>query len=414
MSFSYENQGGNTFLVYPIGKGEQLDSMCAGVLTNNNIPGLIKAVFTQAGSNWFIRYNVSSMASVKQVFSGPVNKTRLLSVLHGIVDAILPMGQYRIDPDMIVLDTNYMFVDVSTGRIMLICLPIIRKKARQGVDFCAFFKQIMFTTQFDQTEDYDYVAKIISYLNSTAAFSLTQFKDLLSEISAEVSPAPAAMGTPGYPQGVHAVRLEKPQPQPIPIPGVPPVSPVRPAPSAPPSWPSSPAGWPTPPPPPTSPVPAAPAVPLTSPASAAPAAPIGAPPAQPGSPAFPAGGQQVQTPGAVGNFDATVPLDQGQPARQITPYLFRKRSGEKIPVTKPIFRIGRDVNYNDYPITDNIYVSHGHCHIISRDGEYYIVDDNSKNHTSVDGTKIPPEQEVKLTHGCEFIIANEKFEFMLY
>lgn len=45
---------------------------------------------------------------------------RLLSVLHGIVDAILSAGQYRIGPGMIVLDTNYMYVDVPVGRTMLI------------------------------------------------------------------------------------------------------------------------------------------------------------------------------------------------------------------------------------------------------------------------------------------------------
>lgn len=68
MGFSYENQGGSTFLVYPVGKGEQLDSVSAGFLTNNNIPSLIRPVFTQAGSKWFIRYNVSSKVSVKRFF----------------------------------------------------------------------------------------------------------------------------------------------------------------------------------------------------------------------------------------------------------------------------------------------------------------------------------------------------------
>ena len=63
---------------------------------------------------------------------------------------------------------------------------------------------------------------------------------------------------------------------------------------------------------------------------------------------------------------------------------------------------------------DNIYISHGHCHIVSRDGMYFVVDNNSKNHTYVDGIQVPPGQEVKLTHGCKLRIANERFEFMLY
>ena len=532
MSFSYENQGGNTFLVYAIEEGDQLDSMSVGMITNNSIPGLIKAVFTQMDTSRFIKYNVSSKIPVKQFFSGPINKKRLLGVCHGIVDATLSAEEYMIDPNMIVIDTNYMFADVSTGETTLICLPIIRENS-QSVDLGAFFKHIMFTTQYDQTEDCDYVAKIINYLNSAAIFSPKQFKGLLSEISAADRSAPAAMGKAGFPPTAGAVRIGTPQPQfqpaptpaapkappapPVPparpTPPTPPVPPTPPAPSVPPkpSAPPTPPGakWAVPPPPSSSPQPAqpqapdtgeeislfyllqhynkenadkykaqqerkkalkggkagaspapakgptaskqktppfavpgqpaapaapftppAPAVPNTPSAPARPAAPpaaVAPPPAQAFTPP-PMGGQQRQVPGSYGNFgstvffsengqsnSATVLLGPGQPAQQqVIPYLVRKRNSQKILITKPIFRLGRDAEFNDYAITDNIYVGHSHCHIVSRDGEYFVVDNNSKNRTSINGQSITSGQEVKLTHGCSLSLANEEFEFRMY
>ena len=426
MSYTYENQGESMFLIYAMEEGEQLDSMSVGKITKNNIPGLTKIVLTQMYANRSIKYNVSSQISVKQFLSGTISKKRLLSVCQGIVDAMLSAEEHTIDPNMLVLDTEHMFANVPTGEITLICLPVIRQNP-QRVDPGAFFKHIVFTTQHDQTEDCDYVAKIINYLNSTPAFSLRQFKGLLTEIGTAASPAPAPLGNAGFPPAAGAVRPDGPQPQvqpapapaapkAPPVPPTPPAQPARPAPSAPP------AGWTPPPPSFGAPAPAAPSAPPSS-IPVVPAAPVTPPPAQ-GFPAPPVGGKQAPAPGNLGGAapspggsqrnPAPAPFGQTQPVRQPMPHLIRKRSGEKISITKPVFRLGRDIQSNDYPITDNIYVSNNHCHIVSRGGEYFIVDNGSKNHTSVDGASIPSGQEVRLTHGCRLVIANEEFEFRLY
>ena len=453
MNLTYENQGGSTFLVCAIEEGEQLDSMSAGMLNHNDIPGLVKAEFTQTGANRSVRYNVSSKIPVKQYFSGPVNKKRLLGVCLGIVDAILSAEEYMIGPDMLVIDTEYMFTDAAAGETALICLPVIREDPQ--VDLCAFFKRVMFSAQYDQTEDRGYTAKIINYLNGAAAFSPERFKELLTELSSADKSAPVGPGNAEYPPVPPAAAAPKtPWAAPVaPMASVPPAGPAAPMAFVPPTGPLMPEApvpptgplTPEAPVPPTGPVapmasvpptgPVAPmaSVPPTGPAApmasvpptgpVAPAAPVSPPPGQ-GFSAFPMGGRQTQTPGGFSGAasfpqdsqwdSSTVILDRESSSRQITPHLFRTRNSEKIPISKPIFRLGRDIESNDYAITDNIYVGHSHCHIVSRDGEYFVVDDNSKNRTCVDGTAIPPGQEIKLTHGCRLRVANEDFEFRLY
>lgn len=187
--FSFENQGTNTYLVYTVSAEDSVDSMSLGMLTNNKIPGLAPAIFTQMDTTKFIKYNVSAHISVKQFFSGPVNKKRLIGVFTGIVDAMLSAEDYMIDVNSIIMDLDYIFADVSTCETVLICLPIADTEM-SPVDLGMFFKNIMFRTQFDQTENCDHVAKIMNYLNSTPVFSLTDFKELLNGIDSASNSQP--------------------------------------------------------------------------------------------------------------------------------------------------------------------------------------------------------------------------------
>lgn len=177
----YENQGTNTYLVYEIKADDSVDSMSLGMLTNNKIHGLAQTLFNQMDSQKYIKFNVSAKVSVAQFFAGAVNKKRLLGVFTGIVDAMLAAEDYMLDPASIIMNMDYIFTDVSTCETDLICLPIIDTEAKQ-TDLGMFFRNIMFNTQFDQTENCDHVAKIINYLNGTPLFSLNDFKKLLEEI----------------------------------------------------------------------------------------------------------------------------------------------------------------------------------------------------------------------------------------
>lgn len=181
MEFTYENQGASTYLVYEVKESDVVDSLSLGMLTNNKIQGLAQTLFTQMNETRYIKYNVSSKISVRQFFNGPVNKKRLLGVFSGIVDGLLSAEDYMIDSNAIVLDLDYIFADVSTCEAMLICLPISNLE-RERTDLGVFFKNIMVNTQFDSTENSDHVAKIFNFLNTSPAFSLTDFKMLLEEI----------------------------------------------------------------------------------------------------------------------------------------------------------------------------------------------------------------------------------------
>lgn len=558
-NFYYENQGTNTLLVYKIGDNDDLDTMSLGMLTNNSIPGFAPAVFTQMDDAKYIKYNVSAKVPVSQLFSGAVNKKRLLGVFNGIIDAMLAAEDYMLDPSSMLLNLDYIFADVSTCQTVLICLPVVNEQ-NKNTDLATFFKNIVFTTQFDQTENCDHVAQILNYLNSTPTLNLENFKELLRRISGIAPKAAPAQPQPVRTDPVQAAPqapVHKPTPTPAPAVNAQPVSPqapnpqprpvsapVKPQVNAPAAQPSAPASkgadekemsWmylmqhynkenaaiykaqqdakksggaaPMP-----APVPAqkaapqanagfaipgqnaAPAgfaipgqpVPAPAPAPAkatapqpakvpapakAPAKPVAPAPAKP-APSAASGSkcpkcgaamapnqafctscgtrvgaapqpvvpkpvapqpvvQQpiVQQPAAQqfaslnfgettiigGGFDGeTTVLGTASLTNQANPHLVRLKNNEKIPLNKPMFKIGRERSYVDYCISDNGAISKGHANIVNHNGEYFVVDTNSRNHTFLNGTMIQSGLEAKLAHGDKIRLGNEDFEFKMF
>lgn len=542
--FRYETQGNVTFFVYTIQPGDVVDTMGFGMLTHNRIPGLALTQYSQMDMERYIMYNVSAKIPVSQFFSGHVNRKRLIGVFKGIISALISAEDYMIDTNSILLDMDYIFTDVSSCDTILICLPVQQDKP--DVNLGQFFKNIMFSTQFDQTENCDYVAKIMNYLNSAPVFSVYDFNTLMEELQKEIG---SATGSYSVQQLAVQQMLQKPVPQPAQPPQQPAVQPQpvkKPEPMQPQKngipqpqnfQPAAPQPFQVP----GTPgmqipqgavlsgqgnpgsqpsvrqarenqsffkklfksdkgnkaqkVPAASAMPNQQPPQkgkktdsmlnfAVPGQQPGfAIPDQPNSIPTPATGKNPQISQGISNERPVVPTPQqsaqraqkqsypahpapiqqpvnqeqaapkfqaqtlpqdaqpkttpmnfgettvlgggtaigettvlgaGAPNVQVRPHLIRTKNNERIDINKPVYRIGKEKSYVDYFIGDNTAVSRSHANIISRDGEYFIVDTNSTNHTYVNGGMILSNSETKLSHGTKIRMANEEFEFRLY
>lgn len=118
--------------------------------------------------------------------------------------------------------------------------------------------------------------------------------------------------------------------------------------------------------------------------------------------------------GTGGRIGETTVLNANTEAPQINPRLIRAKNNERININKPVFRIGKERSYVDYFIGDNPAISRSHANIVERNGEYFLVDTNSTNHTYINGGILQPNTEVRLSHGAKVRFANEEFEFQLY
>lgn len=496
MNFTYENQGTHTYLVYTFAEEDVVDSMSLGMLTNNKIPGLAQALFMQFDAVKCVKYDVSAKLSAKQFFAGPVSKKRLLGVFNGIVDALRSAEEYMIDTNTLLLDLDYIFTDVSTCDTVMVCLPVVPDDLA-GSNLKEFFKNIMFTTQFDQTENCDHVAKIINYLNSAPVFSIDEFKKVLETLKQDV-PVTVVQRPVQQPVQPNVAAAPKAQPT-VPQPAQKPVQKVAEAPK-PVQQPAQKAAAPQPAQKPAPQPAQKPAPQVQAQATAAKpaekmswfylmqhynkenaaiykaqqeaakrnnAAPASAPaqpakdlafavPGQPAKPSFAIPGQPAPAPepktpmpkaapapqpaskplpnpvyaaaktpqGQAANFGDTTILDNNtydgttilnaEPVTQVKPYLIRVKNKERFTLDKAVCQIGSERSFADYYIGDNRAISRSHATIINRNGEYFVTDNNSTNHTYVDDNMIQSNQEVKLSHGTKLRLANEEFEFRSY
>ncbi len=181
MKFAKETQGTYSYLVYEIGDKQKIDEFSLGMLSNNKIPGVLSIIYTQMDNDKYFKYNISSKISVSEFFAGAVTKKRLLGVFESIVEAFISVDEYMISKNCLVLDLNYIYVDVSTCKAELAYLPL-NNIDDQEKSVNMFLKEIMFSTKFEQTENCGYVAQIINYLNSSSTFNLYEFKKLLNKL----------------------------------------------------------------------------------------------------------------------------------------------------------------------------------------------------------------------------------------
>ena len=94
-----------------------------------------------------------------------------------------------------------------------------------------------------------------------------------------------------------------------------------------------------------------------------------------------------------------------------TPRLIRTSTHEIIEIDKDTFNIGKDPKaLNDYILSD-ARVSRRHASLLYKNGQYFIVDRWSKNHTYLNGKMLVPNNEYALNSGDLIKLGPEEFTF---
>ncbi len=99
------------------------------------------------------------------------------------------------------------------------------------------------------------------------------------------------------------------------------------------------------------------------------------------------------------------------PIPKVNPYLIRVNTDERIMINKQTFKIGKAGMGVDYTISGNAAISRLHAIITGKDGEYFIKDNKSTNHTFVNGKIVNEGESEKLTNNCKIVFGDEEFIF---
>lgn len=118
-----------------------------------------------------------------------------------------------------------------------------------------------------------------------------------------------------------------------------------------------------------------------------------------------------------GEYETTVltsqPLIQSQLNNEIKSdcclYLIRNLNGEKITIDVTPFTIGKDSVNMDF-VLNNDSVSRHHATVIYENGDYFIMDNNSTNGTTIEGIRLQTGEKGEIGNGYIISLGNESFQ----
>ena len=463
LELNVTKQNGMTLVEYQLGVADVYDDRVSDKVAQlgNIIPFQYK---DEDGKRSIVSY-VHHDTSLEVMLRQTLKKADVLAILKGLLCAF-EIGAAGVQICYLVRDLNYIYVDPESKAVKCIMVPVKQDPLGQS-DIPDFFRNIVSHMRFDEADKDDYVARILTLIN-TDHYSNMKLKGLVDaemeklglfytrdeglKKEADTTAAPEVQNqnvkvnrvgvmNNMRPQGMPA--MGQPMGQPVPPMGgqpmgqpIPPMGqmpkpempkPQAPAPEAPkPEMPKPEM------PKPQAPAPEAPKPEIPKPEMPKPQMPpMGQRPAMGGQPMMgqpvpPMGGQrppmgqpmmgqpmvgQMPRPQAPQMQNGNL-MGQLGGARPI-PHFVRKSTGEIINITKPEFIIGKSKTKADYAIENNSAISREHCIVIQRDGVNYIKDNNSTNHTYVNGVELQPGKEVLLKHKTEVRLGDEEFTFLL-
>ncbi len=91
--------------------------------------------------------------------------------------------------------------------------------------------------------------------------------------------------------------------------------------------------------------------------------------------------------------------------------LIRLDTMQEIPISNVIFRIGQNLGDIDYAVADNTSVSRHHADIMRKGNEFFILDNNSTNHTFVNEKQAMPGEYVPIKGGDIIRLSDVSFRF---
>ena len=124
ISFQEAEFGEKKFLMYRVDDASQMDHVEVEMLKNNDIKGLLPFSSAQNNDEIKFMYEMTNKMKLSQFLGGLVRWEELYPAVQGIVAAIMDCEQYMLNEGHFVLETENIFIDLSSRKIELMFLPV--------------------------------------------------------------------------------------------------------------------------------------------------------------------------------------------------------------------------------------------------------------------------------------------------
>jgi len=362
---------------YLLKSNDRIDNLTLGMMVNNDIEGFLPVQPVQVENDRYFRYDITGLVTMKEYLGEYVKKDRLLKVFYGIANTIRESSEYMINWTSFSLERKEIYVNPENGDVRLLCLPLLT--VINDGNICNFFKNVLFSSQFDLDENGDYVGKLITFLNPKS-YTLDKFiyeledmlglehKEVVEEEDEEDTTVEAETEEDKSDADVEKEPAEDTEQEAANDDD----TEIQPE--------------------------------LEENIAETSDEVIDEKVTEETIEIDEVSGKDAET--------EEVPPTVSKP--EIEPYLIRLSNNQEIKIDKDSFYIGKDEKNVDYCISDNLAIDDKHAYIIRHGKEYFVVDNNSKNHTYLNRVLIGTDEEIFIPHGAQLRFADEDFEFRMH
>ncbi|GHH98738.1 FHA domain-containing protein [Neobacillus kokaensis] len=399
-----ESYGGAQFLFLAVPAGMELDGMAVEQIASKQTQGLLPCAVLQKDEAVYVRYDQISDRTLADVFSGTLTKQLLTTNLLNVMDSLLDLQQTGLDLENLLLNKQYIFLDHFSNRLAFVYVPVTNN-VFEKVSMKGFISELLTAAPYDEADDLLFYIKLVNYIASQTDLNLIDFQKKLTElafikdVSTKAEPELAGnFYSPGKIEAATAIengmltseyssrKTDKKSSQKLEIEEEVQYKRIT----------RTELGE---------------GESLLKGAASLGGTSINIIPKL-GHDPHEDEGTTVLTAGRDEEEEGTTALGVSHHI-STRPFFITAVSKEKIEVAKNEFKIGRDPEQADY-VSKNKVVGRVHAKVITENGEYFLVDQQSKNGSYLNGTKVLPYKKTKIKHDDHIRLGNEEFVFRMF
>lgn len=341
---------------------EEVNDRECHIISTGKVEGLLPVIIMAEKDEIILKSVIADLVSLQSYCEDRISKQLFLSIVRQMLHVIKICTQNFLNPNNIFLDLNYIFIDPKRQAIKCILWPVLNSHIQQSPT--TFLKELPGLLHLTDHPDHDYMAKYLQFFSSDTSFSMSAFTRFVFGISVASSHSNSPdTSRKSRRSTAHTIDNDpnigkKTQDH----------------------------------------------------------SPVDASQHKKTS-KHPSSGDAVTTASPKNKPDQQIPIiavaHHKRKTAAIYPYLIREKNKQIVFVNKSCFRIGKEKREVDFHISDNSAISRKHADIVTRDGQYFIIDHDSTNKTRVQDYLIPPEQEFEIFPNNKLCLANEEFTFYI-
>jgi hypothetical protein len=179
VSLRVRNFDKERFLTFNIDNDASLDEELLDFIEDEEPVGIVPVIFEEGEEFDTFSYDITDKIHLSELSNQEINAEMVLKVLHSLVVSLIDMAEYRIPLSYLVLHRDYIYVD-SDYKIEFICIPV--EEMQEDVDINSFLRAFLASLRYELSENCNYVAKLLTYVNNEAVFNLRNMVTLVEEL----------------------------------------------------------------------------------------------------------------------------------------------------------------------------------------------------------------------------------------